>query len=121
MIQVISGHLGSGSWRFKDIDGVTTLAHMQAFTPHSEFRIGPDQVIDYYIEEGPNNQQLATVKINFTDERYCRAIISAVDINQLDKMVASQQSAPAYKRENRLWIAGLAVFFMACLTYEFVK
>jgi hypothetical protein len=121
MIHVVSGHLGSGRWRFKDVEGITVLAHMQPFTPHSEFRIGPDQVLSYEVEEGPNKKQLSKILINFTEDRYCRAIVSPDDFVMLDKMVSAQQAAPQFTRENGKWIVGLGVFLVVCVIFEFVK
>ncbi|MGR6874969.1 hypothetical protein ACU6U9_22415 [Pseudomonas sp. HK3] len=121
VIEVVSGHLGSGNWCFKSIDGITVLAHMQPFNRHNEFRIGPDQVLNYEIEESQNKKKHSKIRINLTGDRYCRAWVSSDDLNMLGQMVDSQQPAPEFKRENKIWVSGLIAFLIACVVFEFVK
>lgn len=119
MIQVVSGHLGSGNWRFKEVDGITVLAHMQPFNADGEFRIGPDQVTRYEVEQTDGEQII--VNIHFSDERNCRAVMAPSDLAHLEVMVSSDQSAPEFKHSNRLWIKGFIGFLIACLVFEFIK
>ena len=123
MIQVLSGHLGSGRWHFKEIDNVVVLAHSQAFNRHGEFRIGPDQVVSYEIETQPENKQESNVKINFSDERYCRASIPNKDLPSLQRMVESEQAAPAFELQirNQKWVNGLIIFFIAFILIELIR
>lgn len=121
MINVVSGHLGSGSWCFKDIEGVTILANVQHFNRHGEFHIGPDQVINYEIEASASGKQPAKIKINFTHDRYCRALMTSEDLIKLDSMVASQHSAPTLKRDNQIWISVLLAFVIAFIGFQFIE
>ncbi|MFT5594718.1 MAG: hypothetical protein ACI8SR_003110 [Oceanicoccus sp.] len=119
MIQVVSGHLGSGNWRFKEVNGITVLAHMQPFNADGEFRIGPDQVTRYEVEQTDGEQII--VNIHFSDERNCRAVMAPSDLAHLEVMVSSDQSVPEFKHSNRLWIKGFIGFLIACLVFEFIK
>ncbi|GAA6135200.1 hypothetical protein NBRC116188_19900 [Oceaniserpentilla sp. 4NH20-0058] len=119
MVEVISGHLGNGRWRFKEVDNVIIFTLIQAFNRHDEFRIGPDQILGYEIEQTLEDKVL--VKINFSDLRYCRCYISNSDLHHLDTMVISQAKAPEYKANNDPWINGLIAFFAACIVYQFFK
>ena len=119
MIDVISGDLGSGSWQFKTADGVTFLANVQHFNRHGEYRMGPDQVLGYEIEQTLENSLI--INIQLSEERYCRVKMPAQERPKLDIMVNSSQSAPEYKRQNDMWISGLLAFITACMIYEFLK
>ena len=119
MISVISGHLGSGEWRFKNTDATPILANIQPLNKETEFRIGSDQVIGYDIEK--EERKSLVVKINFTQDRYCRAIMQATDLTHLDAMVSSNEAAPAYIKNDQNWIKGILLFLVICLAYEFLK
>lgn len=119
MVEVTSGHLGMGNWRFKEIDGVTVFTLIQAFNRHDEYRIGPNQVVNYEIEQTLENK--LKIKMNLSDDRYCRAFISHEHLHHLDNMVKTDQTAPAAKQQNDVWIHGLMVFLVGCCIYEFLK
>jgi hypothetical protein len=120
MIQVTAGHLGSGTWCFKEVDGITILANVQHFNRHDEFRIGPSELISYDIEKAANNQQPAHVTINFTQDRYCQALIPADELHKLETMRLSHESAPAFKRDNPIWVSLLLAFVIACIGFQFM-
>jgi len=117
LIELISGHLSNGRWRFKVVDGVTILTHIQAFNRHGEFRIGPNQVLSYEIEQKLDKK--IKVKVNLTDNRYFRAYMSPKDISSLDSMVNSCQEAPVFVRQGEVWLNTLIAFLAACIVLEF--
>lgn len=119
MIKVLSGHLGSGEWRFKNIHSTPILAHIQPLNKETEFRIGSDQVIDYQIEK--EEAKTVLVKINFIGDRYCRALINPTDLPLLDTMVQSNESAPAYIKNDQPWIVAIMLFLVIFIAYEIFK
>jgi len=120
LIEITSGHLSSGTWRFKTIDDVVVLANVQSFNRHGEFRIGPAQVTGFKILEQHESQ--FSVKIFFTDGTYCCAYVPAAEMTQLDAMVASHAEAPIEViKDNPVWVKGFVVFIVACIIFEFIK
>ena len=119
MIKVLSGHLGSGEWCFKNTSTTPILAHIQPLNKESEFRIGSDQVINYEIEN--EEAKAVLVKINFIGDRYCRAMVPPADLPLLDTMVSCNESAPAYIKNDQSWIKAILLFFVIFITYELFK
>ena len=120
MIQVTAGHLGSGTWCFKEVNEITILANVQHFNRHDEFRIGPSELISYDIEETGNNQQPARVKINFTQDRYCQALIPANELHKLETMRLSQENTPVFQRNNPIWLSLVLAIVIAYIGFQFM-
>jgi len=119
LINVISGHLGSGDWKFKTENNVTFLVSVQPFNRHGEYRMGPNQILGYEIEQTLEKSSIINIKLS--EERYCRAKMPTHDLAKLDTMVNSSDIAPEFKRQNDRWIGGLLAFISACLIYELLK
>lgn len=119
MIEIMSGHLGSGSWKVKFQDNIPFLSHRLAFSPKSEFRIGADEILDVQVTaiNGPSKR----ITITLTDERECTAEASEEDVDALLKMVSSSHPAPAPQEHQQPWIKGLVLFFIACFIFELMK
>lgn len=113
LIEIISGHLGNGRWRFRNINNVTVLALIQPFNRHGEHRIGPNQVLSYEVEQ--KLEKKCTVKIHLIDEQYCRAIIPISNLKDLDSMVNSTDLAPKFERPKEHWINAILLFFVVCI------
>lgn len=119
MIHIQSGHLGSGTWKIQQQDGIYFLSHNLSFSPGNEYRIGCDEIINVQVEGIQSHKH--HVSIELTDERYCKAVVEKDDLELLLKMVSSSEAAPIAKDNNKLWVKGLLIFLVATLIFEFVK
>ncbi len=119
MIRVITGHLACGRWTLKNANGITFMAHPQMFSRRNEFRIGPDQVVAVEVEK--QLKKHTQVKISFTDDRYCQAIIDPAELAPLQGMIDSQAVPPLATDQTQNWIKGLFIFFAICVIFELTK
>jgi len=119
MIRVITVHLACGRWTLKNADGITFMAHPQMFSRRNEFRIGPDQVVAVEVEK--QLKKHTQVKILFTDDRYCQALIDPAELAPLQAMATTHEAPPLAKNQTQNWIYGLAAFFVVCIIFELVK
>lgn len=119
MIEIMSGHLGSGSWKIKHQDGIPFLSHRLAFSPKSEYRIGADEILD--VQVTAINGQSRRIQITLTEERECTAEASEDEVKTLLKMVPSSNSAPPIQDHQQAWVKGLIIFFIACFIFELMK
>lgn len=119
MIQIITGHLGSGRWRLKEIDGIPFLSHIQIFSRRGEFRIGPDQIISVTKIRDEQNQLLVEIKLS--DSRHCQALISPEEFDPLLAMIARTESAPLAENQTQSWINILLAFVAIIIILEIIK
>ena len=119
MIRIITGHLACGRWYLKQDQGITFIAHPKMFSRHNEYRIGPDQVVAVEVEKQVKKH--TQVKILFTDDRYCQALIDPAELAPLQAMATTNEAPPEAKNQTQNWIFGLAVFFVLCAIFELVK
>ncbi len=119
MVRVITGHLACGRWNLKHVDGIPLLSHPQMFSRRNEFRIGPDQVAAVEVEKELKKQ--LQVRIQFTHDRYCQALINPSDLTVLKSMADRDETPPLAPNQTHLWIKGLAIFFVICIIFELVK
>lgn len=119
MINILSGHLGSGHWKIKQQSGTYFLSHRLPFSPSNEYRIGCDEVLEIQVEEIKKNQRL--IKIVFTDNRDCRALVDEKTLEQLQHMVNSSEAAPVDISNKNRWIIGVVLFSILCIVFEIVK
>ena len=119
MIRVITGHLACGRWYLKQDQGITFMAHPQMFSRRNEYRIGPDQVMAVAVEK--HFKKHIQVKILFSDDRYCQALIDPDELAPLQAMASASQAPPLAKNQTQSWVLGLAAFFMLCVVFEWVK
>lgn len=116
MIEVLSGHLGSGRWRLKQEGGMTFLSHIQPFSRRGEFRLGADQVKNITIES--HEQSCLKVRIDLEGDSYCIARINPVDLPRLQSMIEDERVPPLAKSQQNTWILGLSIFFVVCIIFE---
>jgi len=119
MIRVITGHLACGRWRLKQDQGITFIAHPQMFSRRNEFRIGPDQVVAVEVEKQVKKH--TQVKILFTEDRYCQALIDPAELAPLQAMATTNDAPPLSKDQTQNWIYGLTAFLIVCIIFELVK
>ena len=119
MIEMISGHLGSGNWKGQQQDGQFYMSHRLPFSPRSEFRIGADEVLDVQVEAIKGS--IRQIKITLTDERLCSAKANEKDFENLLKMVELDTPAPEPIDNQQAWVKGLILFFIACFIFELLK
>ncbi len=119
MIRVITGHLACGRWRLKKENGVVFMAHPQMFSRRNEFRIGPDQVVAVDVEKHLKKQ--IQVRILFSEERYCQALIDPSELSDLQSMVLSNEPPALAKDQTQTWVKGLFAFFVICIIFELIK
>lgn len=119
MIRVITGHLGCGRWRLKQAEHIPFLSHMQLFSRRGEFRIGPDQVVA--VKKISTEQHELRVEIQFTDERFCQALIDPAEYDLLASMVDSSEPAPLAKNQTQNWINAILVLLVFSVIFEMVK
>lgn len=119
MIEMLNGHLGSGSWTIKQQDDCYFLSHRLAFSPKSEFRIGADEILDVQVEEITDSQR--RVHIQLTDERFAQASMNEKELADLIHMASLNTPAPEPENTQQLWVRGLIVFLIFIFLYEFLK
>lgn len=116
MIEVLSGHLASGRWRIKKVDGIPLLSHLQAFSRRPEYRIGPDQLRALDIKSQTGKKALIT--LHFVDDTYCTARATTEDLSLLQEIVLRHETAPIAVNSQRPWIIGMCIFFSAWILFE---
>ena len=89
------------------------------FSRRNEFRIGPDQIVAVDVEKQLEKQ--TQVKIHFTEDRYCQALIDPSELADLQSMVESNEPAALAKDQTQTWIKGLIAFFIICVVFELIK
>lgn len=119
MIEVIAGHLASGRWRVKRVEGIPVISHIQAFSRRAEFRIGPDQLIA--IDEQSSAQHPQRIRITFSDGSYCIADAPPQDLLLLREMLNRHESAPIARNDQKIWISGMILFFSAWILFELAR
>jgi len=119
MIRLDSGHLGSGTWKIKQQDGVRFLSHRLPFSPRNEFRIGSNEIVDVQLQSIDKAQHL--INIILTDDRYCSGLTDKTNFELLLSMVQSDQPAPIEDRNVNAWVRGLGFFIAAVIVFELVK
>ncbi len=119
LFSVFTGHLASGRWRVKQENDIYFLAHPQPFSRRKEFRIGPDQVQAVTVEEEKGND--LRIKVDFSDDRYCRGQIKRDTLPLLEAMVQDTRAIPLAESQQTRWVIGLSVFFLACILFELFK
>jgi len=119
LVVITTGHLGSGHWRIKDLDGLPYLSTPQPFSRRTEYRIGPDQVLNVSVEE--NLGKKLQVKIDLTDDRYCRAEIYPEFLPKLKAMAQDQRVVPLAESQQTNWLILVTFFFTVCILIEIFK
>jgi len=119
MIEMLSGHLGSGSWAVKQQDGCYFLSHRLAFSPKSEYRIGADEILNVQVEEISGEQR--RISLQLTDERFAQALVNEQELETLLNLVNLDTPAPEAKDTQQLWVKGLIVFFIIIFLIEFLR
>lgn len=119
MIEVLSGHLASGRWRVKKVDGIPLISHLQAFSRRPEYRIGPDQLSALEIISQTGKNTLIT--LHFVDGSYCTARAPAEDLPLLQEMAIRHETAPIAENSQRPWIIGMCIFFSAWIVLELLR
>ena len=119
MIEVLTGHLGSGSWKIKEQEGVQYLSHRLAFSPKSEYRIGADEILDVQVQSIQSDRK--QVEITLTDGRNAQALVRDDDLSKLIHLVSLQTSAPEFADSQKVWVKWLIVFLIAGFIFELAK
>lgn len=119
MINIESGHLGSGTWQIKQQDGIYFLSHKLAFSPRNEFRIGADEILDVQVMEILNQQR--KVKITLSQDRQCVAKLPAEELDTLLTLVNSNDPAPEAEKSSHSLLLGFTLFFIFCVVFELLK
>jgi hypothetical protein len=119
MIEVLSGHLASGRWRVKQVDGIPVLSHLQPFSRRAEYRIGPDQVTSLTIHS--QNTKTTQLSLHFQNKTYCTANVPNSDLPLLQDMVSRNEIAPVAINSQRPWIIGMCLFFSIWIVIELLR
>ncbi|MFT6153570.1 MAG: hypothetical protein ACJA0E_001943 [Bermanella sp.] len=119
MIRMDSGHLGSGTWKVKQQEGVDFLSHRLPFSPRNEFRIGSNEIVDVKLQSIEKDKYF--IKIILTDERSCFGLTDKINFDALLKMAQLDLPAPIEDRNVNAWMRGLGIFIAAVIVFELVK
>lgn len=119
MIEMLTGHLGSGSWKIKEQDGIQYLSHRLAFSPKSEYRIGADEILDVQVQSIQSDRK--QVEITLTDGRNAQALVSDDDLSKLINLISLQTSAPEFIDSQKIWVKWLIVFLIVGFIFELAR
>jgi len=119
MIEMLTGHLGSGDWKIIEQQGVLFLKHRLPFNPHSEFRVGANEILDVQVEKIEKKDHFVTITL--TEDRWAKARVQPSDLDALLSLVSLKTCAPPIQSNQSAWVKGFVIFVVACLMYELLR
>ena len=119
MIEMLTGHLGSGDWKIVEQDGVRFLKHRLPFDPKGEYRVGANEILDVQVER--IKDQMSVIRITLTEDRWAQARVNKPDLEALLALVPLSTDAPIIQNNQGIWVKGFIVFVVASLLYELLR